>query len=409
MGRVYVPDNAEFPLTVDVAVIGGGIIGTAAAFFVSRVGLNTVVLEQKKALASLTSAGSSEVFRAQYVLPEHIAQMRASIQMLENFSELIGIPDYDIAIHQPGYVFLTAAPDGPARLRARVEHQHRLGLTDVEVLVAPDLQRAFPWVAPCATAGTYRARDGWFSVWETTYGLAKGSSARFLLETAVSGFITEGARVVGLETNRGAVRARHVILAAGPYSRSLAAMIGISLPITLFQQHEATIHHHDAIPKGAPVVLDLDTGAFWRPEAGGGGMLSTGYHERVEQPMDPVPLDWTYPVMAMEATSRLSPFWLKVAERLKRDNVSVRGGQMSYTPDKKAIIGPYPGIDGLSLSVGYSGHGVMSALGAGKHLAELITGRESDANNPFSMRRFTEGWELTSEEMTFDNLTGSSD
>jgi sarcosine oxidase subunit beta len=404
MGRLYAPDYSDFPITADVAVIGGGIVGVAVAFFLSRHNLKVVVLERKESLGSLTTAASSECFRAQFVLPEHIAMMKASIAMLENFADLIGIPGYDIGLHQPGYLFVTSAPDGEAKLKARVERQRSLGLLDVELLTPPQLQKLFPYVSPIATAATYRPSDGWCSIHEVCYGLAKGSTGQFLLETEAKQILTARSGITGVQTSRGMVYTETVVLAAGPFSRQVAHGIDVDLPWEIFSQQEAVVHHHEAIPQDAPVTIDLDTAAFWRPEAGGGGMVSTGLHEPSEEPVDPVPTDWAYPAFAIEAASRLSPFWLRVADSLTRENVSVRAGQIDYTPDRKAIIGPHPDIKGLYLSVEHSGHGVMAALEAGRLLAALVTGEESDQENPFSLRRFTEGWRLTTEEMVLDQL-----
>lgn len=399
MGRVYTRESSDFPMTADAVIIGGGIVGAAVAFFLPRGGLKVVVLERKESLGSLTTAASSECFRAQFVLPENIAMMKASIRILEDFADLIGIPGYDIGLHQPGYLYVTSASDGEAKLNVRVQHQRSQGLPDVEFITPPDLQKLFPYVSPIATAATYRPGDGWLSVHEVTYGFAKGSSARFLVETEARNILMESSGIIGVHTGKGVVYTDTVILAAGPFSRQVAQWIDVDLPLTIARVQEAIVHHHEAIPHDAPVTIDLDTGAFWRPEAGGGGMVATGLHEPLEKPVDPVPTDWTFPAFAMEAASRLSPFWLKVADSLTDKNVSVRAGQCTYTPDKKAIIGPYPGVKGLYLSVGHSGHGVMAAPEAGRLLAALVMGEESDQENPFSPRRFTEGWRLTSEDI----------
>jgi glycine/D-amino acid oxidase-like deaminating enzyme len=89
----------------------------------------------------------------------------------------------------------------------------------------------------------------------------------------------------------------------------------------------------------------------------------------------------------LEGVYRLCPFWLDVAESLKRDQVYVQAGQYTVTPDDKPIIGPHPDIEGLYFNTGYSGHGIMGAPGGGRLLADLITGAAHDDNNAFSLRR----------------------
>ena len=81
------------------------------------------------------------------------------------------------------------------------------------------------------------------------------------------------------------------------------------------------------------------------------------------------------------------PFWIDVAESLKRDQVYVSAGQYTVTPDDKPIIGPHPEIEGLFFNTGYSGHGIMGAPGGGRLLADLVAGRADDETNSFSFRR----------------------
>ena len=117
-------------------------------------------------------------------------------------------------------------------------------------------------------------------------------------------------------------------------------------------------------------------------------MVSKGEHIAVEKPVDVLPSNWTYPAVAMEAAARLSPFWLDVANSLAHQDVSCRAGQITYTPDHKAIIGPCSALEGLYLSVGHSGHGVMTAPEAGRILADLIAGTMPEQSNPFALSRF---------------------
>ena len=66
MGRVFIPTNETFPKTADAVVVGGGIVGVATAFWLSRAGLDTVLVEMRDGLSTLTTAASAECFRAQF-------------------------------------------------------------------------------------------------------------------------------------------------------------------------------------------------------------------------------------------------------------------------------------------------------------------------------------------------------
>lgn len=386
MGRIFIPSDQEFPQSAEVVVIGGGILGAATAFYASREGLDVVVLEMRDGLATLTTAASEECFRAQFSEPENVAMMLASIHVFEHFAEVVGLPGYDIGLHQQGYLFLSDHPDAPQVLRERVAHQRRIGLEDVEFLDGEEVRRRFPWAAPGVTAATFRARDGWLSAHEVTYGFAKASRARFLLRAKVLRILQDARGVSGVETNRGTLSTRTVILAAGPFSGALAKSAGLDLPLTTIRRQKVVVAPDPAIPQDAPMTIDAHSGAYWRPEVGGAA-LGWAIPEEPSEPSERVPTDWTFPPMVLEEVARLSPFWNEVAERLTRGSVFLSAGHYTMTPDSKPILGPSP-LPGLHLNVGYSGHGVMGAPEGSRQVVEMLMGRMDAASNPFSLHRF---------------------
>src|SRR5438270_2650584 len=167
--------SRELPSSVDLVVVGGGIVGAATAFFASRAGLSVAVIERRPALCSLTTPASTGAFRAQFDNPQEIALVLESIYAFENFADHIGIKDFDIDIHQQGYLWLTTTSEGAERQKKIVELQRSWGLRDVEILNGEEARRRFPYLSPEIVSARFRQRDGWLDVKKVTMGFAAAS------------------------------------------------------------------------------------------------------------------------------------------------------------------------------------------------------------------------------------------
>lgn len=389
MGRLMVPQAAEFPGSADVVIIGGGVIGCATAFFVSRAGLDAVVLESKDGLGTMTTAASEECFRAQFDEPENISMMLESIAVFEDFANVVHVPDCDISIHQQGYLFLTANQQGQELLSTRVQRQRGSGLSDVEFLDGDEVRKRFPFIGPKVRAATFRAKDGWLSAHELTYGFAKGSTALFALRTPATGLRLDAHGVAAVVTTRGQISTRCVVVAAGPFTKAVLSWAGVDLPLICLRRQKVIVADVPQVPPEAPMTIDQDTGAFWRPEVGGAAM-GWALPEEPSEPVERVPTDWTFPAVVLDGVSRLTPFWDDVAQTLGRDKVFLSAGQYTCTPDHKPVIGPCCEVPGLYVNGGYSGHGIMASPAGARLIVQLILDPAASGDNPFRCDRFAE-------------------
>ena len=144
MRQIYVPTEEQFPNTADAVVIGGGIVGTATAFWLSRAGLDTVLVEMRDGLSTLITPNSIESFRAQFTEPAMAEIAIPSIEIFENFAEVVGILNIDIGIHHQGYLFVTDDPTMVPDVEAAVQTHKRLGVTDSEYLTGDEVCQRFP-------------------------------------------------------------------------------------------------------------------------------------------------------------------------------------------------------------------------------------------------------------------------
>ena len=389
MRKIYVPEKVD--ATADAVVIGGGIIGVATAFWLSKSGLKTILVEMKNGLSTLTTTASIESFRAEFTEPAMTNLAVEAIKVWENFSAVTGLENYSINLHYGGYLFMTSEEDQVDALKAAVRGYHALGVTDVEFWTGDETRRHFPWASPEVKAATFRAKDGWFSAHEATHGFAIASkNATFYVSTRAVGIETDAKGVCAVKTDKGDIATRVVVNAAGPFAIQVGKMVGIDLPVFQVRRQRVFVAPHPKIPQDAPLAIDIDNESYWRPETGGALL---GWHDPEEpktEPMENPVGDWDFPAFTIEAAARLTPFWNEVAQDLKKDDVSVYAGQYVHAPDDQPIIGPVEAVPGFHLNCAYW-PGVMLSAASGRWTADLITGKMKPQDNPLRLTRFDEG------------------
>jgi sarcosine oxidase subunit beta len=390
MGRVYIPTAETFPPRADAVVIGGGIVGVATAFWLSRAGLDTVLVEMRDGLSTLTTPNSIECFRAQFTEPAMAELALPSIDVFDDFAEVIGIPDYDISLRHQGYLFVTDDESQIEHLEATVAKHRALGVTDSEFLDRGELLARFPYLSDRVVGATFRQRDGWLSTHEATQGFAKGSTARFLVSTGATGVRCDGRGVSGVQTDRGPIATRTVVNAAGPFAAVVGRMAGVELPLEPVRRQKAFISPRPQIPQDAPLTIDLVEDAYWRPETGGAYIAWVDPDEPVGEPLEEVPTDWDFAAIVLEKLVRLNPFWEEIGDNLKSEDLHPSAGQYVYTPDEQPLIGPLPEVPGFYVNCGYWA-GVMLSPEAGRRIARLITGEMKPEENALRPTRYAEG------------------
>lgn len=378
--------------SADVVIIGGGIVGIACAFELSRRGVDVVVVERRPALGALTTAASAASFRAQWEDATNIALMLEGIDFFERAGEILGLPGWEIGLRQQGYLFVTAKPDGLERVSARVAAQRAAGLREAEVLDGDEARRRFPYLGSLATAASFHPRDGWLDAARLVEGYARAANATLLLETTVTGLQRDHSGVSAVTTTRGSIATRVAVIAAGPFSAQVAALAGVSLPLVCRWRQRIVLTPLEVVPPWAPMTIDADSGAHWRPESGG-ALLAWADHDNNSPPSEELFLDTTFPGRVVRAVSRLSPFWESCFDGEGSGSSALRAslavhtaGQYTITPDHNPLLGPYPTLPGLHLACGFSGHGVMLAPAAARIVAAGIVGEER--SNPFPAGRF---------------------
>jgi FAD-dependent oxidoreductase domain-containing protein 1 len=361
-------------MQTDIAVIGGGIMGSALAYWLTRLdpAVAVTVIERDPAYTTASSALSAASIRQQFTTAVNIRISQQSIEFLRRAGELLAVDGArpEIGLTERGYLYLAGA-EGVAALRAAHALQQAHG-ADVVLLDPAALAARFPWLelGGIAAASLGLRGEGWFDGYALLTAFARkarSQGARFL-RGEVQGVSLSGRRVTALELADGTrIGCGWAVNAAGPWARAVAQLAGIALPVYARRRTVYVIGCRARL-EGFPLIIDRS--GFWiRPE--GAGFI--GAPPPREDPDDP-PLE-----------PELGPFeselWPALAARIPAfEAAKLERAWAGYyefnTFDQNGLLGLHPSLDNLAFMNGFSGHGIQQAPVVGRGIAELIlTGR----------------------------------
>ena len=217
-------------------------------------------------------------------------------------------------------------------------------------------------------------------------GYVRASGATVCTSTPALGFQRQADRVIGVETPRGTIACAAVVNAAGPFAGKLAALAGLALELRPTIRTKLILPEVPEVPPDAPMTIEEETAAHWRPGLRGAYALWTEAGTPPGEPLENVPpnADFAFGLLnpaSDHALARLCPFWQDVWDRNTTSWVP-HAGQYDYTPDHRPLLGP-TAIPGLFLNAGYSGHGIMTSTAGSRIVVDTLLGRLSATVNPF--------------------------
>lgn len=357
-------------MRVDVAIIGGGAIGAAAAYFLRshpRAG-RVAVIERDTSYQLASTPRASGGVRRLFSLPENIALSNYSIPFFERFDAEMAVDGERPAINfrKGGYLFIV--PPAAARVLERNFEIQKANGVHVEWLERKDLKARFPsMTVDDLGAGVLSPDDGWLDPYGVLQGLrekSKALGAEFVNDEVV-GLDVERRRIRAIRLKSGqTLQAEAVINAAGAWAKEICAMAGWMVPIEPMRRYEHYFEAAEAI-EPLPYIKDVHRLAF-RPEGKGysGGVPKLdeprGYNFDVDH-------DYFQQVVWPALAARFPQF-----ERSKEKN-TMSGLYDQNEFDATPIVGSWTGkLDNFYLMAGFSGHGLMHAPGCGRAIAELI-------------------------------------
>ena len=375
------------PEPVDVAVVGGGVIGLSVARELRLAGVDrVVVLEREAAVGQGSSSRANGGVRAQFTTRANIEFSAWSIAELERLEAASGL----LGFHQTGYLLLCGTEAGEQGLAAAFALQRSLGVA-VEWLAPAEALERVPFLrAEGLRAATFHARDGFLDPHGVVTALraeAERLAARILLGAEVTAIQPAPGGALDLRAGDRSLRATVVVNAAGPAAGQLAALCGVELPVAPVRRNLAYVREPAGPGELIPMCVDLDTGVLVRREASGGFVVAWS------DPDDPPSWDTGVDPRFLEQLAARVGNRFPLLEELPLDPRQCWAGLYPETPDHHAVIGPDPRLPALVHCAGFGGHGVMHAPAAGRAVAELVAagGCRSFDLHPLRPSRFAEG------------------
>jgi dimethylglycine dehydrogenase len=376
-----------------VVVVGGGVGGLSVLYHLAKLGETDAVLLEANELTSGTTwhaAGLCTQFSGSYNL---MGLLRYSLELYRSLEQETG---QQVGLHPTGSLRLAQGRD---RLD---EFAHVAGVAELldvpfEIVSPERALELFPYMHVDGLIGAaHLPTDGWIDPTSLAAAYAKGATDRGAVihrHTPVTA-IERGPDGWRLETPRGEVRAGTVVLAAGQWSREVALLAGVRLPVVSMPHHYVITEPVEGLRAGEdrlPVLRDPDASFYARQDNEG---LIVGPFEREIEPwaLNGIPKGFHNRLLRPEL-QRIMPSLDAAAARIPLlDRTPIKktiNGPDSYTPDGRCLMGPVPGVRDFHVLTGFSIFGIVWSGGAGRYAAEwVVDGQPSDNMWEVDVSRF---------------------
>ena len=367
----------------DVVVIGGGVMGASTAFHLAEAGAGRVVLVEADQLAGGSTTKSAGGVRLQFSDEVNVQLALRSLDAFERFGTR---PGADIQLQQVGYLFLLTDADDVRDFELNVAMQQRLGVPS-RMITAAEAGALSPLAeVGDVLAASFCPRDGHCDPASVVLGYAAGAralGARVLTGCPVTGIELRGRDITGVHTAQGTIATSTVVCTAGAWSPTLAAMVGVDLPVQPLRRPIWFTEPMPNRPSALPMTIDFTTSFYFHAEGPGllFGMADPDQPFGFDAPMADDWLDRVGEVVAHRAPRLL--------------DVGIAGGWTGFyetTPDHNALVGEAADVSRFLYATGFSGHGFLLGPAVGEVMRDLVLGHTPMVDvGPFSAERFAHG------------------
>ncbi|MCZ6722223.1 MAG: FAD-dependent oxidoreductase [Proteobacteria bacterium] len=377
------------PTHAAIVIVGGGIIGCAIAYHLTKRGHRDVVLLEKSRItygSTWHAAGNIGQLRSSRALTKIVTM---SVEQFRSLERETGVsPDW----REVGSLRIASSEERWRELEGAAAGARGFGF-EVELVTPEECKRLYPYISlEGVVGGAFTPSDGYVQPSGVTEAFAKGAregAARILEGVRVTGFERTGRRILKILTDQGAIRCDLVINAAGMWAREVGAMAGVAVPVAAFENQYLITEPIPDLPRDLPVIRDNDNYFYARPEVGG---LLVGTVDKENPPFGRggIPPDFERQLLP-EDLERFEPALGRITRRLPiLSELGVRdvvNGPLPMSVDGEPIVGF--ALDNFFLACGFVA-GIGQAGGAGAVIAEWLTeGRPPFDLSALDCRRFS--------------------
>ena len=378
----------------DIIIIGGGGHGLATAYYLAKEhGLKNIAVLEKGYLGGGNVGRNTTIVRANYFLPGNSEFYSHSLKLWEGMEADL---NYNVMHSQRGQMILFHS-DGQRDAAARRGNAMINQGDDAVLYDREGVRRMLPWLDYANTrfpiyGGLFHPRGGTARHDAVAWGYARGADSRgvdLIQNCEVTGIDIVGGRVTGVQTTRGAIRAKKVGIVVAGRSGQVAAMAGMRLPI---ESHVLQAFVSEGLKPCIDTVVSFGMGHFYISQSDKGGLVFGGdldfyasYAARGNLAMQEHVMEAAMTLMPMIGKAKILRSW---------------GGIMDMTPDGSPIIDK-TGTEGLFIDCGWCYGGFKAIPGSGFSFAHLIaTGNHHEPAARYRLDRFRTGRGLMDEEGT---------
>lgn len=367
----------------DVLIVGGGIMGASAAFFLRQRGKSVALIERDLIGQQASGTNFGNVRRQGRFLP----QLPLANRSREIWGRLNSLLGEDAEFLPSGHVRVTYNDEATGRIEAYARDAKHYGL-DLRILGANALREKFPFLGPEVRAGSYSPTDGHANprLAAPAFGRAAKRAGAEIFENTEIVYVEKDETGFRVEAKNGRVfRAEQLMISAGAWAHRLAQQFGETVTI---DAHSPQMAVTEPVPYAIEPVLGVSTNVthevVYLRQVKRGNIVFGGGHRSAPDP------ETGYAYVKPQNTLSQFQQIARIVPALKQLNIiRVWSGIEGYTQDDIPVMGPSAKISGLHYAFGFCGHGFQLGPGVGDVMAELIaTGTTSTPIEPFSIARF---------------------